>query len=409
LTLEPAAGYPLLEVLGVTRGAIYCSSCNGKVIPSQTKSHRDKVKGVSCQRCGHSNVHVRLKFHGEIVKLYVDQTGRSHSYTTALHDLETINQQIEEKTFNPKEWLPQAIEERRFENAMDTWITRKEKETQDGKLAPSTLGNYQTYSRRYYLTSKHLVGVDVRDIRLKHLQNFYDALPGSAKYKKNVMDGLHTFFRWLNRWGEVKEIPTWPEIAEVVNKGVFTLSYDEQQEELQRIPAEHRDIFEFLMESGLRPAEACALMKIDIDFRKRKGLIRHNYSEAVLRQRVKQKKEYWIVFSNRAWELIQKNVGNQTEFVFMNPATNRGYRYQALNKVWNAYSKSGVELYAATRHSFCTQLIEDGESLKAVQDTARHADPRTTMTYIHPSEERTRQALNRRGRKVISIDEARKK
>jgi len=150
-------------------------------------------------------------------------------------------------------------------------------------------------------------------------------------------------------------------------------------------------------------------MKIDIDFRKRKGLIRHNYSEAVLRQRVKQKKEYWIVFSDRAWDLIQKNVGNQTEFVFMNPATNRGYRYKALNKTWNAYSKTGVELYAATRHSFVTQLIEDGESLKAVQDAARHADPRTTMAYIHPSEERTRQALNRRGRKVISIDEARKK
>jgi integrase len=227
-------------------------------------------------------------------------------------------------------------------------------------------------------------------------------LNGSPKQKKNVMDALRNFFRWLLAREEIKRIPPWPEMDQVIEHERWTLTYDEQQEVLGKIPEAHRDIIEFLMETGLRPAEACALMKIDIKVSERKALIRHNYSEAELRERTKQKKEYWIVFSDRAWELIVKNIGNPTPFVFWNAPYERSYRYKVLNKAW---TKTGcpVGLYEATRHSLATQLMEAGEPLKRVQGIMRHADSRTTLRYEHAGDENTRKALNRRGAKVIEL------
>ncbi len=384
-------------MLGLDRGSILCARCNRAIDPKGKKNEY-----VTCHLCGHPKAYIFIKWQGKAQRYYAGKDGKKYTFETAFKALQDINEEIQGNRFDPDSWRTTEIEKKHFENEMATWLERKEKETEAGKLAPSTLGNYKTYNRKYY---DYFLGLDVREIKLKHLQLFYDRLPGSAKYRKNILDALRTFFRWLKRWGEIDEVPIWPEMEQAISPEVWTLTYEEQQAELARIPEEHRDVFEFLMETGLRPAEACALMKIDIKFSERKGLIRHNYSEGQLTQKPKQKKEYWIVFSDRAWELITRNIGNPTPFVFWNAEYNRGYRYKVLNKVWKKYSESGVDLYAATRHSFCTMLIDDGESLKTVQGAARHADPRTTMKYIHPSDERTRQALNRRGRnsKVVPL------
>ncbi len=123
------------------------------------------------------------------------------------------------------------------------------------------------------------------------------------------MDGLHDFFRWLNRWGEIPEIPTWPEMEEVVQKEKKALSREEQEKCLAMIPEKQRDIIEFMMEAGLRPSEACALMTIDIDRKRRGAIFRRTYSEGKLRNKTKnQRKEYVLVLSDRAWELVERNM-----------------------------------------------------------------------------------------------------
>jgi hypothetical protein len=50
------------------------------------------------------------------------------------------------------------------------------------------------------------------------------------------------------------------------------------------------------------------------------------------------------------------------------------------------------------RHSFCTQLVEDGVPLPTIKNLARHADIRTTQKYVHPTDESARTAVNYRGR-----------
>ena len=40
------------------------------------------------------------------------------------------------------------------------------------------------------------------------------------------------------------------------------------------------------------------------------------------------------LLSDRAWELIKKNIANPTPFVFWNAPYSRGYKYKVLNNAW---------------------------------------------------------------------------
>ena len=398
--------YDLIEAFGLERGTICCSNCRRKIV-AQVK----KLENVTCPHCGHPLAYLRLKFDGKRLYIREDGHGRPHTYASAVEALIKINRAISEHTFDPREYESATVARRLFENAIDAWIERKEKDEESDKIAPSTLGNYRTYRKLYYLTSKHLVGQDVREIRLKHLQLFYDDLPGAPHYRKNIMDGLFTFFTWLKRWGEITDIPTWPEIEEPIGRARRALTRDEQDEELARIPEEHRDIIEFAMEVGMRPAEACALMTIDINPSRRAILVRRTYSEGKLRNKTKnQRREYWLVVSDRAWELIEHNLHSDRPFIFTNPVTGRGYKYKFVYRVWKKHSKLGVDLSEATRHSFVTQLVEDGTPEDQTMHLTRHVDKRSLKPYYHPTDDRTREVLNRRGkpRKVISIEEGKK-
>jgi integrase len=406
LTQSVFPAYNLIEVLGLTRGTIACSLCGRKIVPPEGMS----LEKVLCQRCSYPNTFIRMEWQGEEVRIYNDKSGRAHKYATALKDLMDINAQIGNKIFDPREWETASIQEKLFDSQVDVWLERKEKEEREDKFAPSTLRAYRIYGRSYFKKVKGLKGVDVREIRLKHLQMFYDNLPGglSPKYRKNIMDALHSFMKWLTRWGEIKEVPTWPEIEDVITRQRFALTYDEQQEALSRIPIAHRDVIEFSMETGLRPGELCALMVIDIDMKRRRALIRRTYSDGELKPRTKQRRENWVALSDRAFELARNNISEDCEFVFKNSTTGRGYRTEFIRRVWVRHSGTNVELYEATRHSFCTQIVEDGASGFEAQQLMRHADGRSTNRYYHPTTERQRDLVNRRGRKVIDIREGKK-
>jgi integrase len=165
------------------------------------------------------------------------------------------------------------------------------------------------------------------------------------------------------------------------------------------------------MEAGLRPSEACALMNVDIDPARRAMLLHRTYSEGKLRSKTKnQRREYWLVISDRAWQLVQRNMRTDFDFVFRNQATRRGYRYKFLYRLWKEYSGVSVDLSEATRHSFVTQLVEDGVPEDQTMYVTRHADKRSLRPYYHPTDDRTRDVLNRRGkpRKIISIEEGKK-
>ncbi len=55
------------------------------------------------------------------------------------------------------------------------------------------------------------------------------------------------------------------------------IDYESQGEILQTLPDQHRDIFEFCFETGLRPNELCAIQVGDIDIFNGFALVQRGY------------------------------------------------------------------------------------------------------------------------------------
>ena len=199
-------------------------------------------------------------------------------------------------------------------------------------------------------------------------------------------------------------MPAFPKITGDSAKMRRAIDYESQMECLQRIPDAHRDIMEFLTETGLRPGEACALLCEHVDRKNALCRIERTFSGPIIRETTKQRRKRVIPLSDRASEIVEKHLRDKTgkQFLFINPATGRNYVPGGLWKIWTKSSQSGVTLYEGTRHSFASQLIEQ-EDVAYVKELLGHADIRTTQKYLHMRMSKLRDVVNRRG-KVIAME-----
>lgn len=369
------------------KGTITCQKCGKK---------RD-ILTEQCS-CGYKKVFFKIDYKGQRYRFFFDKEGEPYTVTTAMSAQVEINRTIKQHTFDPSEWMPINTNEKRFTTLFEKFQEQKAK-----RLHPGTLHLYDVYYRVHF---QPLYDMDVRDVRMKHLQKWYDSLPAklSAKYKKNMTDCLRAFFNWLVRWGDLKECPIMPDIDAPDSVPRTALEADEQDEQLKKIPEPFRDFFEFLMEGGLRPAEGCAL-KIG-DYSKGRILVQRTYSRNVLIEATKGKNKTWRVLSERANDIVFQAIGNDIDadrFIFINPATGKGYLPEFCRRIWRKHTTVPEDLYASTRHSLGTQLAELGAPKKYIQDMLGHKDGRSTDVYMHPSDSKKKEYLDSRKGKVVDI------
>ena len=215
----------ILGALGIMKGYPFCTSCGRKVVLPLTSG---KKKTTSCPYCHHPNMAIRLG----------DDYFLRGPRTLHLRDCDMCpsgDQQAEGRgnLRHERNGSRKASRPALFESCIKRWLEKKDKDRENGKLAPSTYGNYATYVNVHF---SPLFYLDTTKITAGQLQDFYDNLKGSPKQKKNVMDALRNFFRWLLTREEIKRIPPWPEMDQVIEHERWTLTYDEQQEVLTKIP-----------------------------------------------------------------------------------------------------------------------------------------------------------------------------
>lgn len=90
------------------------------------------------------------------------------------------------------------------------------------------------------------------------------------------------------------------------------------------------------------------------------------------------------LFMNKTLTEMFKSLPRTSEYVFVNPVTNKPY--VDIRKAWhNACKAAGIEnlRFHDLRHTVCTRLIKKGVPLPTVQQIMGHSSIQTTMRYNH--------------------------
>jgi site-specific recombinase XerD len=137
----------------------------------------------------------------------------------------------------------------------------------------------------------------------------------------------------------------------------------------------------YMLGSGVRASEAIKLRVEDLDFDEKSP----GYGSVKVMG--KGNKERYIGVDLKVFWMLRKYIeSNNIESGYVFPSERRSgmhisYRY--LYKVFEQIKKAtGVEIHPhITRHTFATEMLENGASLSDVQEQLRHADIATTRGY----------------------------
>jgi integrase len=179
-------------------------------------------------------------------------------------------------------------------------------------------------------------------------------------------------------------MPVFPEIKANDATSRRAMRREEQEAGLERLPGGFRDPIEFMMKTGMRPGEQCAVLVKSIDIGNRVVWVERTLSGTTYMETTKNKSTLPVPLNDKALEIAMRNMAGKfpKDFLFINPATGGGYRLRYLSEVWRKYSGTDYDLYEATRHSYCTQVVPLTTPLTA-QRLMRHKDRRSTDGYFH--------------------------
>lgn len=249
------------------------------------------------------------------------------------------------------------------------------------------------------------IGVEPKDVTLVHLQqllkvvNDVEIAPAS---QRRMVSGWRMFFKMLVVEDVIKDNPA--ELIEmpVRPKHLPDVLTDEDITRIQStfdlsIPEEMRNyvIVEVMYGCGLRVSELVNLKLSNI-----------YVEEQCLRVIGKGDKERWVPIGPHALELVDTYVHTvrsqlmpqrgEEKYVFLNRRGHRLSRQMIFIMLQHAAEVAGINKHISPhslRHSFATELVENGADLRAVQEMLGHASIATTEIYTHISRETLRNTI----------------
>lgn len=243
--------------------------------------------------------------------------------------------------------------------------------------------------RTYRSHMKHIVaGLGdkyIGDLNHGIIRDWLKELPLVMSTKRCCQDLLKHMLSDAHKDGHISQLPQFVEFRggfKVPKKLKVWISEEDQQKVIQEINPADRFIFQFLHATGVRPSEARALRKRDIDREHGRIFIRHTFSVGSILKEVKQKEERVIPFYaalEEFWDDIPVYIGS--EFVFNNSKTGKHYTHH-INRIWNPACKKAlgrhVPLNNCGRHSFANNLLAKGVSMEVVSNLLGHSNMKVT-------------------------------
>jgi integrase len=386
--------------IGSIRSAQKCSKCGA--LFCKENNFRCPVHDTRADR-----FFIYVRWDNQTIRIFSNEHGiilDSLAQTQFL--LAKINEQVQEKSFDPSKFVKQDLKKFFAKNLLAEFLKHKLR-----NIAPSYRGNYR---RMVEEATGFFRSRDVRLIRKLDIVNYADHLRKiqiGGKTLKNYLDLLKVFLNWCHKDLEIiDKIPNFPE-AQYQLPQVRWLSQEDQIKLYLLVPDEDKPIIAFMMLHGCRPGEARALRCGDIDLRNQTATIKSTFSGKEIREKRKGKnsKSVIIPIHPECLPFIQQRVKTSLPGAFLFITSKRkAYSVQKLRKVWDkvraASGVEGLKLYEATRHSVASQLVSAGVSLYQVQQILGHSDSRMTERYAHPDLESIRADLRKLSLKEKVID-----
>ena len=375
-----------LSMSGKIRTREKCSTCKQ---PFLIKEEED----IFCPTCGTRPKTFFIFLYHQQDKHRISRDSDGYildSYKRAHRLLENIRKSIDDNTFNISNYLPKEIEQFRCKNMLPKWQEAKRNQG----LSGWHLRKINEYVKSYFMP--YLNEIDSRRIMKYHIDDFLSGLPVklSLKTKKNIMDMLRTFCRWLYQREILSKVPSFP----IINPPEPPIMYIEKKTQLDYlalIPEEHKPIFHFLMYHPVRIGEACALKVKHFDTVKAIVEICQavGYKNEIKSR--KNKKPYYLPISKHFNLNILKDKLPEA-FIF----THKGkiYNSKYLGEIWRRALTDNkdqyINLYNATRHSIASQAINSGIGLERISKALGHSTIEMTKKYASMNVELLRDIID---------------
>ena len=164
------------------------------------------------------------------------------------------------------------------------------------------------------------------------------------------------------------------------------LKYYTREEEFdmsQKMQPALRDLFLFLIDTGLRRGEALSLTWRDTP----------PYEKHIVLsdpEKIKNGKPRTVPLTNRAYDILSKRrhgPASEGPFGFTNQ------RVDDMIKEFRKVHDFDCRLLHTCRHTFCSRLVQSGVPLAVVKELAGHSDLQTTLRYAHLTSENLSDAI----------------
>ena len=273
-------------------------------------------------------------------------------------------------------------------------------------LAELTLRAYQQdllqFSRWLATHRQKLFAADQSSIQQFLAERFANG--ASARSNARLLSTLKQYYRHLIRVGERQDNPTALISAPRIHRSLPQALGETDIEKLLEAPdlesnygLRDRCMLELMYSSGLRVSELVSLNVSDIDFQ-----------EAYIRCWGKGSKERLVYLYPKAVAELRQYLGSaRVSLLGSHKGENAlfvNHRGERLTRQWvwsilKTYSKKanideGITPHTL-RHSFATHLLQNGASLRHVQELLGHSNITMTMKYSHLAPEHKAAAIKR--------------
>ncbi|HWP61048.1 MAG TPA: site-specific tyrosine recombinase/integron integrase [Candidatus Paceibacterota bacterium] len=264
-----------------------------------------------------------------------------------------------------------------------------------------TIENYDRYLSRFLGQTKITSPAKLDERSVREFRIWLNRQPGTSgdmkkKTQNYYMIALRAFLKYLRKRSIESLNPERIELAKIGQRDLDLITADELNR-LMRAPMgasltslRDRAIMELFFSTGLRVSELCSLSR-DLD------LTRDEFSV-----RGKGEKVRVVFLSSSAKKALMEyeKARHDTEdplFISYGRGGTHGERLtpRSVERLIKAYAiKAGITRKVTPhviRHSFATDLLENGADLRSVQALLGHANIATTQVYTHVTDKHLRE------------------